>query len=530
LLHHTLTFRTIAFSLPKKVILNDAPDPDNAPETGGVAVDLRNVTKSFGGVSAVRGVTFAIAPGEVVALAGENGAGKSTIKNLIGGILRADSGDINVFDAPQSSGVAGLRAQGVSTIHQEISLFPHLSVAENVLINRLGQYSSFNVSQRRLIRDATPYLERVGAHFPPSTLVADLSTGQAQLVEIAKALADDPRVVVFDEPTSSLNLAERERVLTLVEDLRDTGVAVLYIGHSLDEIFRISDRVVVMRDGAVVGDEATFDLTRSSLEQLMVGRELAEGYPALEKPGETIALRVRAVSDDFVHDIELEVHEGEIFGLAGLMGAGRTEAARAIFGLSTATGTVEVQGRAVRRNDPRAAIRAGIAFVTEDRRDEGIFLERPIRETLTVVSLDGLLRVPFLGLIDRKAERAAAASQAETLRVSARAGLEAQGGSLSGGNQQKVVLSKWLSTNPRVLILDEPTRGIDVGAKAEIYRILARLASESLAILLISSEMEEVLGMSHRIGVMSGGRLVGTLDRAEADQAKLIRLATGGAL
>ncbi len=212
------------------------------------------------------------------------------------------------------------------------------------------------------------------------------------------------------------------------------------------------------------------------------------------------------------------------------MGAGRTEAARAIFGLSTATGTVEVKGGAVRRNDPRAAIRAGIAFVTEDRRDEGIFLERPIRETLTVVALDGLLKVPFLGLIDRKAEREAAASQAETLRVSARAGLEAQGGSLSGGNQQKVVLSKWLSTNPRVLILDEPTRGIDVGAKAEIYRILARLASEGLAILLISSEMEEVLGMSHRIGVMSGGRLVGTLDRAEADQSKLIRLATGGAL
>lgn len=510
--------------------MNDAPDPDKSAAASDVAVDLHNVTKSFGGVSAVRGVTFAIAAGEVVALAGENGAGKSTVKNLIGGILRPDAGDITVFGAPQSAGVAGLRSQGVSTIHQEISLFPHLSVAENVLINRLGQYSSFNVSQRRLIRDATPYLERVGAHFPPSTMVADLSTGQAQLVEIAKALADDPRVVVFDEPTSSLNLAERERVLTLVEDLRDSGVAVLYIGHSLDEIFRISDRVVVMRDGAVVGDKPTFELTRSSLEQLMVGRELAEGYPALDSPGDAIALSVRSVSDDFVHDIELEVHEGEIFGLAGLMGAGRTEAARAIFGLSTATGTVEVKGGAVRRNDPRAAIRAGIAFVTEDRRDEGIFLERPIRETLTVVALDGLLKVPFLGLIDRKAEREAAASQAETLRVSARAGLEAQGGSLSGGNQQKVVLSKWLSTNPRVLILDEPTRGIDVGAKAEIYRILARLASEGLAILLISSEMEEVLGMSHRIGVMSGGRLVGTLDRAEADQSKLIRLATGGAL
>ena len=509
--------------------MNDTRDSDVSAAAGN-AIDLRNVSKSFGGVAAVKGVTFAIAAGEVVGLAGENGAGKSTVKNLIGGLLRPDSGDITVFGEPQSAGVAGLRHQRVSTIHQEISLFPHLSVAENVLINRLGLYSGINVSQRRLVRDARPYLERVGAHFSPATIVGDLSTGQAQLVEIAKALADDPRVVVLDEPTSSLNLAEREQVLTLVEDLRDSGVAVLYIGHSLDEIFRLSDRVVVMRDGAVVADVQTADLTRGSLEELMVGRELAQGFPPLAPPRDSIALSVRSLSDAVVHDIEFDIHEGEIFGLSGLMGAGRTESARAIFGLSHASGTVRVFGNEVRPNDPRAAIKAGIAFVTEDRRDEGIFLERPIRETLTVVALDQLLKVRFLGLIDRKAERGFADRQAGTLRVAARAGLEVVGSSLSGGNQQKVVLSKWLSTEPRVLILDEPTRGIDVGAKAEIYRILAELASQGLAILLISSEMEEVLGMSHRIGVMSGGRLVDTLDRADADQGKLIRLATGGAL
>jgi ABC-type sugar transport system ATPase subunit len=298
----------------------------------------------------------------------------------------------------------------------------------------------------------------------------------------------------------------------------------------LDEIFRISDRVVVMRDGAVVGDRLTSELSRSSLEELMVGRELAQGYPALSAPGDTVALSVQSLTDEFVHDINIDVREGEIFGLAGLMGAGRTEAARAIFGLSHASGVVRVRDADVRRNDPRAAIKAGIAFVTEDRRDEGIFLERPIRETLTVVALDRLLKVPFLGLIGQKAEREAAAKYAAALHVAARAGLEAPGGSLSGGNQQKVVLSKWLSTKPRVLILDEPTRGIDVGAKAEIYRILTQLAAEGMAILLISSEMEEVLGMSHRIGVMNGGRLIGVLDRQDASQAKLIRLATGGEL
>lgn len=513
--------------------MNPSPDDDvlaSRTVQGPAAIALEDVSKSFGGVAAVKGVSFSIGAGEVVALAGENGAGKSTIKNLIGGILRPDSGRVRVFGEAQGSGVAGLRAQRVATIHQEISLFPHLSVAENVLINRLHSYPGLNVSQRRLARDATPFLDRVGAHFPAGTLVSELSTGQAQLVEIAKALADAPKMVVFDEPTSSLNLTERERVIAIVRALRDSGVAVLYIGHSLDEIFKLSDRIVVMRDGSLVADRPTSELTKTELEQLMVGRELGQGYPELLPPRAEVALSVESVSDDRVSDINLEIRAGEILGLSGLMGAGRTEAARAIFGLSHALGTVRVGGEAIRRNNPRAAIRAGIAFVTEDRRHEGIFLERPIRETLTVVALGRLLKFRLIGLIDRKAERAFAAREASRLQVAARAGLEVPGGALSGGNQQKVVLSKWLSTSPKVLILDEPTRGIDVGAKAEIYRILAELAAEGLAILLISSEMEEVLGMSHRVAVMTGGRIVRTLDREDADQSKLIRLATGGAL
>jgi rhamnose transport system ATP-binding protein len=443
------------------------------------ALELVGVTKRFGPVAAVREVSFAVAPGEVVALAGENGAGKSTLKNLIGGLMRPDEGEIRVSGAPRGAGVAGVRAQGVSTVHQEISLFPHLSVAENLMINHLDRYSAVNLRPGRIQADAAVFLERVGAGFTADRIVSTLSTGQRQLVEIAKALVDTPRVLVLDEPTSSLNLA---------------------------------------------GDVPTSDLTRTELEELMVGRELAAGYPELAEPGSEIALAVSGLGDgEAIRDVSFEIRAGEVFGLAGLMGSGRTEVARAVFGLARRTGTVTVRGHEI-ADGPRHSISAGIAFVTEDRRDEGIYLARPIRETLSSVVLPQRLRA--LGLVDRKAERASAARRADEMQVSARGGLEAPGGSLSGGNQQKVVIAKWLAASPQLLILDEPTRGIDVGAKAEIYRVLVQLAAAGVAILLISSEMEEVLGLSHRVGVMAHGRLAGVLDRSEASQARVIRLAT----
>ena len=491
------------------------------------ALELSGVTKQFGPVMAVNGVSFRIAPGEVVALAGENGAGKSTVKNLIVGLLRPDAGEITVGGARQGSGVAGLRAQGVSTVHQEISLFPHLSVAENVLINHLDRYPAFALSPRRIRADAQPYLDRVGASFGGERVLSALATGQRQLVEIAKALADSPRVLVFDEPTSSLSIAERDKVVALVQELSASGVAILYISHALDELFKLGHRIVVMRDGQLVGDYLTTELSRSRLEELMVGRELAAGYPELPERGSAVALSVQGLGDgERVSDVSFEIREGEIFGLAGLMGSGRTEVARAVFGLSRRVGTVAVQGKDL-ANDPRAAIEAGIAFVTEDRRDEGIYIQRPIRETLTSVTLP--LRLPrFLGLIDRGKERAVAQIRSAEMHVVAPGGLGALGGSLSGGNQQKVVIGKWLGAGPRVLILDEPTRGIDVGAKAEIYRILVRLAAEGMAVLLISSEMEEVIGLSHRVGVMARGRLMGVIERP-VTQARIIRLASGGA-
>jgi len=498
--------------------------------TATAALSLRRLTKSFGGISAVREVSFDIAPGEVVALAGENGAGKSTIKNMIGGSLKPDTGELLVGGEAAEPGVAGRMGQGVVTIHQEISLFPHLTVGENVMMNRLGLGSRWGFSRAKVFEAARPFLDRVGAQFAPDRLVGDLATGESQLVEIAKALISEPCVLVFDEPTASLTMAERERVFAVVRSLREDGVAVLYISHFLNEIFALSDRVVVMRDGGLVGSYPTHELDRTGLESLMVGRELAQGFPATSQPRESVALSLSNVADpNKVRNITFTVRHGEIFGLAGLLGAGRTELARAVFGLSTRTGEVEVEGERLRPHDPRSAIRAGIAFVTEDRREEGLFLDRPIIESLSIVQIDRTTRGGPLALIDRKAERAAAAIQAEQLHLDARGGLSAPGRSLSGGNQQKVAFGKWLQMGPRVLILDEPTRGIDVGAKAEIYRLLVALAADGMAIVLISSEMEELIGLSHRIGVMHDGRLQGVLGRTSFDPTAIIRLATGGA-
>ncbi|MER7003249.1 sugar ABC transporter ATP-binding protein [Dactylosporangium sp. NPDC000555] len=494
------------------------------------AIAVANVSKSFGGIAAVDGVSFTVAGGEVVALVGENGAGKSTIKNIIGGTLRPDSGQVSFGGAPPAEGVGSAKQSGVVTVHQETSLFPDLTVAENILIDRLRAPGRATVRPGQLRRAAAPVLRRVGAGFGPEAVVRDLSAGQRQLVEIAKALAADPRAIVFDEPTASLNLAERELIMGIVEQLRADGVAILYISHYLEEITRLSQRVVVMRDGRVVADRPTGELNRAALESLMVGRELARGYPSLAPPRDAKALSVRDLGDGArVSGVSFDIAEGEIFGLAGLMGSGRTEVARAIFGLAGDIGRVEMDGRQLRRGSVRACIEAGMAFVTEDRRHEGLFLDRPIRESLSIVDLNSVCRFRRTGWLDSGRERRMTEELAGRVHLVARGGLGAGGGSLSGGNQQKVVLGKWLVRRPRLIILDEPTRGIDVGAKAEIYRMLVDLAGAGSSILVISSEMEEVLGLSHRVGVMHDGRLAGILDRSRATQETVIRLATGGA-
>jgi ABC-type sugar transport system ATPase subunit len=492
-----------------------------------VAVD--RVTKRFGGITAVSEVSFTVAPGEVVALVGENGAGKSTIKNLLAGIVKADSGSIFVNGAEISGDARHARRVGVATIHQELSLFPTMSVAENVLMASLGGRSRGIVRSSTLHARVRPLLERVGADFSPAAKLDALAPGQRQLVEIAKALALEPSVIVFDEPTASLDEGHRERIYAIVRQLAVDGVAVLYVSHHMHEIFELSDRLIVLRDGNLVASSSTADLTRNELESLMVGRELSGDMPRAAEPGGNVVLRVTNLDDGRrITGVSFDIRRGEIFGLAGLMGAGRTEVARAIFGVSRASGSIEIDGHAIHRMTPRRAIEAGMAFVTEDRRGEGLFVDRSIRENLSVVALQDV-RVRGVGWIRRRAEASTAKKAGELLHLTARSGLEAPARSLSGGNQQKVVLGKWLWRPRRLLIMDEPTRGIDVAAKAEIHRLLVDFAEQGIAVLLISSELPEVLGLAHRIGVMHAGRLVDVLDRGEATPEKVIRLAAGGA-
>jgi ABC-type sugar transport system ATPase subunit len=500
------------------------------PDGAEPAVAVDRVTKRFGGITAVNDVSFTLAPGEVVALVGENGAGKSTIKNLLAGIVKADSGSIFINGAEISGDARHARHVGVATIHQELSLFPTMSVAENVLMASLGGSRS-----RGIVRSSTlyarvrPLLERVGADFSPAAKLDTLAPGQRQLVEVAKALALEPSVIVFDEPTASLDEGHRERIYAIVRQLAEEGVAVLYVSHHMHEIFELSDRMIVLRDGNLVASSPTAELTRNELESLMVGRELSGDMPRAAEPGGDVVLRVTNLDDGRrITGVSFDIRRGEIFGLAGLMGAGRTEVARAIFGVNRASGSIEIDGRAIHRMTPKRAIDAGMAFVTEDRRGEGLFIDRPIRENLSVVGLEDV-RVRGVGWIRRRAESGTAKKAGELLHVTARSGLEAPARSLSGGNQQKVVLGKWLWRPRRLLIMDEPTRGIDVAAKAEIHRLLVDFAEQGVAVLLISSELPEVLGLAHRIGVMHAGRLVDILDHGDATPEKVIRLAAGGA-
>jgi len=493
------------------------------------AVAVDRVTKRFGGITAVSDVSFTVAPGEVVALVGENGAGKSTIKNLLAGIVKPDSGSIVVNGVEIAGDARHARHVGVATIHQELSLFPTMNVAENVLMASLAGRSRGIVRSPTLYARVRPLLERVGADFSPAAKLDTLAPGQRQLVEIAKALALEPSVIVFDEPTASLDEGHRDRIYAIVRQLAADGAAVLYVSHHMHEIFELSDRLVVLRDGKLVATSTTALMTLNELESLMVGRELSGYMPRAVEPGRDIVLRVSNLDDGRrISGVSFDIRRGEIFGLAGLMGAGRTEVARAIFGVNRASGSIEVDGRAIHHMTPKRAIAAGMAFVTEDRRGEGLFIDRSIRENLSVVGLQDV-RVRGVGWVRRRAEETTAKNAGARLQLAARSGLEAPARSLSGGNQQKVVLGKWLWRPRRLLIMDEPTRGIDVGAKAEIHRLLVEFAEQGIAVLLISSELPEVLGLAHRIGVMHAGRLVDILDRRDATPEKVIRLAAGGA-
>ncbi|MGQ7279002.1 sugar ABC transporter ATP-binding protein [Brevibacillus thermoruber] len=491
-------------------------------------LEMKEISKSFPGVKVLDGVQLNLKRGEVLALMGENGAGKSTLMKILGGIYQRDGGTIVVKGQTQENMTPDIAAKrGIAIIHQELNLIPHLSVMENIFLGREFTYGKSGfVNWSRMRTEAKRWLEQLAIDLDPATPVGELSVGQQQMIEIAKALSMQADILVLDEPTAALTNREIDALFDVIAALKRKGVGMIYISHRMEEIFQISDRITVLRDGRYVGTVRTAETSLDELVKMMVGREITDRFPKVEvKPGEE-RLRVENLTvRGKLSGISFSVRSGEIVGVAGLMGAGRTEMAKALFGAERIDGgAIFVDGKPVRISQPIDAIRAGIALVTEDRKEEGLVLPLSVREN---IALPNLAKLSSLGVMNRRAEQALSDETIRRLLIKT-AGGEQAAGSLSGGNQQKVVIGKWLATQPKILILDEPTRGVDIGAKKEIYDIMNRLAQEGVAILMISSELPEVLGMSDRVLVMHEGRITGSFSRAEATQELIMHAATGG--
>jgi len=492
-------------------------------------LELRAIDKRFPGVHALRAVSLEVHAGEVVALLGENGAGKSTLMRIVGGIEQPDAGEVLIDGAPVTvRGVTGATALGIALIHQELNLLDNLDVAGNVLLGREPtRWGALRLIDRVRMRDTVrPYLDQLGLDVSPDTPMAALSIAQQQLVEIAKALSLNARLLIMDEPTSSLTLAEAGRLHEVVASLRERGAAVIYITHRLAEVPTVADRAVVLRDGANAGTLAHEELTHDNMIASMVGRDIVfEQVAASAEKGSDYfrvdGLRTRRYPQQAV---SFGIRRGEILGMAGLVGAGRSEIALAIFGVEPPiAGTMSLGGQALQIEEPEDAIGHGIFLVPEDRRSAGLVVDFSIRENVSLPALDRYARH---GLISETEERRAVTAVCGQLQVKAPS-IEVKAATLSGGNQQKVVLAKWLALGPKVLVVDEPTRGIDVGAKAEIYRLLRRLAHDGVSILMISSDMEEILQIGDRVAVMHEGRLTRIVERADCTEQLIMTLAVG---
>jgi rhamnose transport system ATP-binding protein len=490
-------------------------------------LDARDISKSFAGLRALNRVSFDLRAGEVHALVGENGAGKSTLIKIVTGAEHADAGTLIVAGAP----VAHIdphttRELGIAAIYQQPALFPHLTVAENIALplERGGPWRRIDRKARR--RRASELLDRVGATMDPDRLVGTLTMPEQQVVEIAKAIGADARIVIMDEPTASLSEREVSRLFSVITRLRADGAGIIYISHRLEEIAAIADRITVLRDGETVATRDARDVTRADLIRMMVGRELDAVFPKRDIPlGDTVlALRDLSNARTGVHRVSMSVRRGEILGIAGLVGSGRTQLAETIFGLTPATGGhIAIAGQPIAIGSPGDAIARGIAYVPEDRRQHGVVLDMSVASNTSLANLSAVSRN---GLIQREAEATYAQRYVQELKIKA-ASVDAEVGSLSGGNQQKVALARWLATSPSVLILDEPTQGVDVGSKAEIHRLMQDLAERGLAIIMISSELPEILGMSDRIAVMHAGTIVTTMSRGEANADRVMAAALG---
>jgi len=490
---------------------------------------LAGISKSYPGVLALSDFSMEVRPGEVIGLVGENGAGKSTLMKILGGIVAPDRGSIEIDGVTHEAlAISASMDAGIAFVHQELNLFDNLDVAANVFVGREPRTHGFLniIDSAKLHAMVQPYLDRLGANFPSSAPVSSLSLAQRQLVEIAKALSLNARLVILDEPTSSLPIAETEKLLNVIAGLKANGIAVMFVSHRLNEVVQASDRVIVLRDGQLVGHLEGEAITHDAMVKLMVGRDLKVGYEApANVPGE-VALSVRNLSTSTFPYAQLSVdfHRGEILGLAGLVGAGRTELAHALFGIDRSEGgTVLLDGVPVRFASSAEAVKAGVYLVPEDRKRTGLLLDLAITQNITLPNLGAYVR----GItVSSAAEREQAERSRGELDIRA-PNVGVLTGSLSGGNQQKVVLAKWLGMKPRVIIFDEPTRGIDIGAKSEIYRLMRSLADAGVAVVMISSDMEEVIGVSDRVAVMHQGGITGILARDQCSEENILRLAVG---
>jgi ribose transport system ATP-binding protein len=489
-------------------------------------VEIRDAVKRYPGVTALGGVSLKLSAGEVVAIIGENGAGKSTLMKILSGLVHPDEGEIRIDgELATIDSVTKASSYGISLIHQELNVLDNLDVAGNIFLGR--EPSRFGLMDRAKTRvDASLLLERLGLPISVDTPLDKLSLAQKQMVEIAKALSLDARVLIMDEPTSSLTLTETEQLLKIVKELRARGVGIAYISHRLGEVREIADRVVALRDGKNAGELTKDQITHDNMVRLMVGRDLDR----LAVAGTTVAGADRLVVKDLrtarypAKTVSFEVKTGEIMCLAGLVGAGRSEVVQAVFGTDRSLGgTVTLDGKSVDLGEPKSTIEAGICLVPEDRRNVGLIVEWSVKMNMT---LPGLSRYTKAGLIDAKSESAAASIESKELGIKTPT-IETTVANLSGGNQQKVVVGKWMLQSPKVLIMDEPTRGVDVGAKAEIYDLMRRLTSSGVAILIVSSDMEEVLGVSDRVAVMHEGSIMGVLERKDCSEEGIMRLAVG---
>ncbi len=492
-------------------------------------LELRQIEKTYPGVRALKGVSLAVHPGEVVGLIGENGAGKSTLMKVLGGVVAPSAGTIAIHGAEYAAlTVSQSLGAGIAFVHQELNLFDNLDAAANVFIGREPTRAGpLRLIDRAALRArVTPLLQRLGCDFAADTPVSVLSIAQCQMLEIVKALSLDAKLIIMDEPTSSLTLTETNRLLAVVEDLKRAGVAIVFVSHRLSEVESCADRVVVLRDGAMVGTLARGEIRHEAMIRLMIGRDLQSLYtPPARLPGEAVLDLVGLATSAYPgRPVTMPLRAGEILGLGGLIGAGRTELARVIFGIDPpAAGTLRMGGEEIRLASPRDAIARGIYLAPEDRKASGVILDDPIASNISLASLSRFARA---GLVSSAAERANAEVQRKSLRIKA-PDVATRTGLLSGGNQQKVVLGKWLCMAPKVMIFDEPTRGIDVGSKSEIYALMRALADRGVAILMISSDMEEVIGVSDRVAVMHEGAITGVLGRDALSEAALMRLAVG---